>query len=251
MANERTAFPSIEWGKGDKTIVFLHYFSGAAESWRWVAEQMTDYRCIAINLPGFGNAPALEEPSLQQYATAVAAELDRLDVGDYTLVGHSMGGKIALQMAATGHRPPKQVVLIAPSPPTQEPMPDDEKQRMLNNHPSEDNAETTLASATRRQLSDEQHSLAVKTHVIADNSAWRWWLLEGMDHSIADQMASLAMPVTVLASKDDPVIPYDTIECEVLQVIPNTQLVAIAGVGHLIPLEAADWVVAQLRQLSS
>ncbi|MGB3615147.1 MAG: alpha/beta fold hydrolase, partial [Elainellaceae cyanobacterium] len=194
MTKGPIADPSIEWGSGDNTIEFLHYFSGAAESWHWVAERLTDYRCIAINLPGFGNAPALEEPSLIHYADAVSSELSRLDVRDYVLVGHSMGGKIALQLAATSdapsgpatpYCPPQQVVLVAPSPPTQEPMPDDEKQRMLNNHPSEENAETTLSNATQRQLSDEQHTLAVKTHIIVDDSAWRWWLLEGMDHSIA------------------------------------------------------------------
>ncbi|MBW4651065.1 MAG: alpha/beta hydrolase [Kastovskya adunca ATA6-11-RM4] len=240
---------AIEWGRQDKVLVFLHYFGGAAMSWRWVAEQLPDYRCIAINLPGFGKAPAIASPSLRQYADAVCAELAALNVESYTLIGHSMGGKIALQVAAKSERPPEQVVLIAPSPPTQEPMPDEEKQRLLNNHPSQSNAETTLSSATQRALSQEQQALAIETHLIVEETAWRWWLLEGMNHSIADQMPQLQMPVSVLASKDDPVISYNTIESDVLGVISHAKLITTQGVGHLIPLEDPNWVAEQLRRL--
>ncbi|MGF1514194.1 MAG: alpha/beta fold hydrolase [Elainellaceae cyanobacterium] len=249
MTSDPAASPSITWGSGDKAIVFLHYFGGAAESWRWVAEQLSGYRCVALNLPGFGGTSAPEQPSIQQYAQAVAAELDRLSIRDYVLVGHSMGGKIALQTAASSAAPPQQVVLVAPSPPTQEPMPEAEKQRLLDNHPSRDNAETTLSNAARRELTNEQREVAIQTHMNIEDGPWRWWLREGMNHSIADQMAQLSMPVTVLASKDDPVIDYDLVQSDVLAVIPGSKLVAIAGVGHLIPLEAPDWVADQLRQI--
>jgi len=191
----------------------------------------------------------LEQASLPEYANAVLTELKRLDIQDYTLVGHSMGGKIALQVALQGDRPPNRIILIAPSPPNQEPMPDEEKQRLLSNHPSQSNAETTIRNATQKSLTDEQYTVALKTHTGVENTAWRWWLLEGMNNSIADQMANLNIPVTVLASKDDPVIPYDTIQTDVIATIPNAQLIPTQGVGHLIPLESAPWIATQLRQI--
>lgn len=250
------ASPTIEWGSGkrrrdQKTLVFLHYFGGAATSWQWVAEQLPDYRCVAIHLPGFGGRSALEQPSLQKYADAVCHELTQLGIEDYILIGHSMGGKIALQVAATCDRTPSQVVLVAPSPPTQEPMPDEEKERLLNNHPSRDNAETTVTNAVQQSLRDDQHELAIQTHVTVDNSAWRWWLLDGMNHSIADQMPQIAVPVTVIASEDDPVIPFDTIQSDVLDVLPDADLITAQGIGHLMPLESADWLASQLRAIAA
>ena len=251
MLTEINSSPIIEWGSGDKTLVFLHYFGGAAQSWQWVAQQLPEMRCIALNLPGFGGTPAPESPNLQQYTEAVSGAIASLELQDYTLIGHSMGGKIALQVAAISHCPPQQVVLIAPSPVTVEPMPESEKQRMLNNHPSPDNAKTTLKNATKQPLNDEQQALMIETHQIVKNSAWRWWLREGMNHSIADQVSQLGTPVTVLASKDDPVIPYNVIETDVIDLIPHAQLISIEGIGHLIPLEAPDWVATQLRQIIS
>lgn len=252
MNSPETQLPVLEWGQGE-ALVFLHYFGGAAASWRWVAEQLrTDYRCIAIDLPGFGEAPALEEPSLSAYAAAVTNTLMALEVERYTLIGHSMGGKIALKIAADQPENGLQrVILLAPSPPTQEPMPAAEKQRMLNNHPNRENAETTLKNATQQPLSAEQRALAIQTHIAPDNRAWRWWLLEGMEHVIAEQMHRVKAPVSVLASVDDPVIPYDTIKRDVAGIVPRTQLISLQEIGHLMPLEAPDIVANHIRQILS
>jgi len=249
MVAEMNATPTsvMEWGEGKPTLVFLHYFGGAATSWKWVAEQLPDFRCVAIDLPGFGGTPALDTASLSHYAQKVTEELEQLAIADYILVGHSMGGKIALQVAVESDRPPQKVVLVAPSPPTQEPMPDEEKQRLLNNHPSQENAETTVRNATRQELEAEARAIALETHMAVAETAWRWWLLEGMNHSIADQLTDLKVPVTVVASKDDPVIPFDVIQRDVLEQIPNSRLVSINDVGHLIPLEVSDWLAMQLR----
>lgn len=251
MLTEINASPLIEWGSGDQTLVFLHYFGGAAQSWQWVAQQLPQMRCIALNLPGFGGTSAPQQPSLRQYAETVSQTIARLHLKDYTLIGHSMGGKIALQVAVMSHYPPQQVVLIAPSPVTVEPMPEAEKQRMLNNHPSPENAKTTLKNATKQPLNEQQQALVIETHQIVEQTAWRWWILEGMNHSIADQMSQLHIPVTVLASKDDPVIPYNAIKSDVVDILPNANLITLEKVGHLIPLEAPDWVATQLRQIVS
>ncbi len=97
-------------------------------------------------------------------------------------------------------------------------------------------------------INDEQYAVAIQTHKIIEDVAWRWWLLEGMNYSIADQMVQLSVPVTVWASKDDPVISYSLIQTDVMNILPDAKLVTIENVGHLIPLEAAEWTAKQLRQ---
>ncbi|PZV20711.1 MAG: hypothetical protein DCF21_04170 [Leptolyngbya sp.] len=243
--------PFIDQGNGSPTLVFLHYFSGAAASWQWVIDALPEFRCVALDLPGFGHQMPLPNPSLAAYSTFVREAIVALEIEQFILIGHSMGGKIALQVAIDAiDRVPQQVVLMAPSPPTQEPMPENERQRMLHDHTNPDNAATTVDGATQRSLTSAQRAIAIQTHRQAADSAWRWWLLEGMNHSIADRLDRLTSPVTVVASEDDPVIAFGTIQQEVLDLIPQAQLVKLFGLGHLLPLEDPDVVAEILRQIA-
>jgi len=226
----------IKRGRGEFALVLLHYFGGAAESWQWVAGELEDeLRTFAINLPGYGESPALAHPSLRAYADAVRGCIEELRVDSYAIAGHSMGGKIALQLAASEELPGlEQVILVAPSPPTREPMPDSERQRLSENHPSRENAATTVEQATRRPLSESQRETAITTHVGAENAAWQWWLRDGMNAPVT---GSVRVPTTVLASRQDPVIPFSKLQEDFSRLLPEAAFVEIPDVGHLIPLE--------------
>ena len=236
-------------GANGPTLVFIHYFGGAARSWQWVVEQLSDeHECVTLDLPGFGNTSPLDTVSIENFARYVREEMARLGLSDVILIGHSMGGKVVVQAAADDtEQRIAQLVLVAPSPPTTEPMPPEEKERMLH-HPDRDEAETTVRNATRKVLSPEQQTLAIETQLIIDEDTWRWWLLDGMNHSIADQANRIDVPITVLASDDDPVITSEAIQQDVMAVLPEAKLVRTQSIGHLLPLEDPDWVAEQIRR---
>lgn len=253
MSNEALASNSVnEWGKDSKgkTLVFLHYFGGAADTWQWVCRDLApDYHCYALNLPGFGGTTPLEEPSIKNFALYVLDQIGKLNLQTYTLIGHSMGGKIAMLAAAEApDHTIEQLILLAPSPPTIERVPEAEKQQMLV-HPSAEAATANIKKNSVQPLSTDAYELAVGTNYIVDGSTWRWWIQQGMNDSIAEQVNHLSMPVTVLASKDDKAITPDMIHNDVMPNLPNARLIETQGLGHLYPLEQPGWVAEMIRQL--
>src|SRR3954452_22743430 len=92
-------------GEGSPALVFLHYFAGSSRSWRHVVDQAANAcRCVRLDVPGFGGSPPLTAYSVHGVAQAIGAAITPLRLQSYALVGHSMGGKLALAMAPP--RPP-------------------------------------------------------------------------------------------------------------------------------------------------
>ncbi len=253
MSNDALSGNKVnEWGteSSGKTLVFLHYFGGAADTWQWVCYELSnEYRSIAINLPGFGGTAPLEEPSIKNFASYALQLLAELNVNQYTLIGHSMGGKVAMLAAAEAPAGQvEQLILFAPSPPTVERMPDNEKQEMLV-HPSAEAATANIKKNSVQPLSTDAYEIAVATNYIVDGNTWRWWIEQGMNDSIAPLVADLQMPVTVIASKDDKAITPEMIKNDVMPNLKGARLIETQGLGHLYPLEQPGYVAEIIKQL--
>jgi pimeloyl-ACP methyl ester carboxylesterase len=87
-------------GRGP-AVVLVHGLGGFAESWRWNVEALASSATVyALDLPGFGRSakpPAAYD--LAFFATALGAFLDAAGVGQAAVVGHSLGGAVALTYA--------------------------------------------------------------------------------------------------------------------------------------------------------
>jgi pimeloyl-ACP methyl ester carboxylesterase len=83
-------------------LVFVHGSGDSARTWDAVIAALPDFRCIALDLPGHGalrERPGPEAMSVSDYADFVHNELTRRGLSDVCLIGHSLGGGIALRLA--------------------------------------------------------------------------------------------------------------------------------------------------------
>lgn len=84
------------------TVVFCHGLFGQGKNWGNVAKALSDaYRCVMVDMPNHGRSPWRDEVSYPAMAEEVVDFLtdDQADHLPITLVGHSMGGKIAMRVA--------------------------------------------------------------------------------------------------------------------------------------------------------
>lgn len=90
-----------EIGEGPP-IVFVHGLGGCWQNWLENMPRMAElgHRAIALDLPGFGSSPMPPwEISIPGYGKLLGDFCERLDVGPCTLVGNSMGGFVAAEVA--------------------------------------------------------------------------------------------------------------------------------------------------------
>ena len=90
-----------EEGEGP-TVLLVHGYPGGPRDYRWLAPALQGLRIVRIQLPGMGGTPLSTGPatSISGRAELVVQAVEALGLEDFGLVGHSMGGGIAICAAA-------------------------------------------------------------------------------------------------------------------------------------------------------
>jgi len=101
-------------GSSGDNVILIHGFGGDLDNWLFnidaIGEAATVY---ALDLPGHGGSvKALDKPGLASLTAAVESFMDTLGLKDAHFVGHSLGGAIAMNMAATKPGKVKSMTLI-------------------------------------------------------------------------------------------------------------------------------------------
>jgi pimeloyl-ACP methyl ester carboxylesterase len=90
----------VDMGTGP-ALVFVHGLGASWQSWlENIPEFARDHRVVAMDLPGFGYSEMPEaDISIERYARWCFSLLDALGIDAFSVVGNSMGGFIAAEMA--------------------------------------------------------------------------------------------------------------------------------------------------------
>jgi pimeloyl-ACP methyl ester carboxylesterase len=103
--------------KNKPTLLFIHGLANYYGVWNWNIDTLkAHFRCIAIDLPGNGfSSRNGTNYSIDFYAGILIEFIIRLQLKNVVLVGHSMGGLIALKVALSKRIPLQKMILCAPA----------------------------------------------------------------------------------------------------------------------------------------
>jgi pimeloyl-ACP methyl ester carboxylesterase len=203
------------FGEGDHTFLLLHGIGMGRSVYLDVVQRLKG-RVIALDLPGFGEAP---EPTrnltMERHADLVAAYLRHVESGPVVVIGHSMGSQIAAELAARHPSLVEGAILAGPT---------------------VDRAARNVASQARYLLID---LLGERPLVI-----WRGAreYLRGGPHLIRkirativhepeDAFVRIHCPVLVLRGEDDPLATPAWCQA-IIDAIPGAELKTIPDHGH-------------------
>ena len=201
---------------------------------------------IALDLPGFGASP---EPTsawgTEDYAKAVSAVLGEFDL-PVVVLGHSLGGRVAVRLAAAQPQSVKALVL------TGAPL-----LRVGSGGGRGRGPALSFRAARwlhrRGVLPDERMEAMRRKHGSADYRAatgvMRDVLVRVVNESYEDDLRALACPVELVWGDDDNDAPLAVAEGVVSMLgADRARLTTLPGAGHLTPLTAPDALRAAVER---
>jgi 3-oxoadipate enol-lactonase len=239
-----------ESGQGNPTLVFLHYWGGSIRTWQRVIQPLSrKFRCIAYDHRGWGeSAGSANGYDLAQLADDAEAVIHQLDLHDYVLVGHSMGGKVAQLLASRKPQGLKSLILVAPAPPTPQQIPEEAHQIQIHAYDNRQNVEEAIAFLTSSGLSPNLHEQVIEDSLRGSPEAKHFWPNVGAYEDISDRLKYISVPALVIAGEHDRQDPVEQHQREVVARIAGSQLEIIQNAGHLLPLESPEAVAQKIDE---
>jgi pimeloyl-ACP methyl ester carboxylesterase len=239
----------VEIGSGDgPPVVFVHGLSGNWQNWLENLPRFgQERRTVALDLPGFGESePPAEKITISAYGRAVDELCERLDLGEVAVIGNSMGGFIAAEMAIQFPQRVERLGLVSAVGITsvstaRTPVMLWGRIAMLVG--SRGAAERRMA-ITRPRLRHATFSTLVRhpTRIPADllweislgagRDAFKPALESFLDYDVRDRMPDIACPALVVWGGKDMLVPVaDAHEYE--RLIPGARAVVFDDTGHI------------------
>jgi len=253
-AGAELTYVDIGSGPGEP-IVFVH---GLGASWQSWLENLPHFarrhRCIAMDLPGFGTSPELEgEVTIRRYGAIVDALLQQLGIPRAAVVGNSMGGFIAAELALRFPTAVSRLVLVSPAVLWQE------YRRARPLVALAQASDTVLAKA----LADSSPAVARRPRLRAALLAFGGFHLPHLlprelqrelvltsrrtpgflpalqalaSYPLRDELTDLRVPTLVVWGTDDTLVGAEQAD-ELERLIPGARKIVFAHTGHVAMLE--------------
>lgn len=247
-------------------LVFLHGVMGFAANWRRIAKAFeSEYQVLTFDQRGHGRSFHPEDGySPEDYAADLEAILDELGWEQIHLVGHSMGGRVALTFAA--NRPSRVTRLVIEDiGPEMQPAASSLVIRMLDAVPipfsSKREAKEWFDTEFMRIFAAEPNRVALAAYLYANltenenkEAVWRF-SEKGVRESITQgraidrwsEIRSLSMPTLLVRgefSKDLPRVIFE----KVLKANPRIEGVEIKGSGHWVHSDQPETFISVLER---
>lgn len=256
--NDSLSIAYKEHGSGKQTILMIHGLGGNLTHWN--NNFIENQHCIALDLPSYGLSSMKNfQPKtdmLDFYSEVILDFIKQKKLKNVVLMGHSMGGQIAIITALKQPKAIKKLILAAPA--GFENFTETEAQALLNFSKPEtfkNQNEMMLRAGFKRNFYEMPASVEtlIQDRIMipkCDNfnpyfSAVASGVRGMLVHPVRKELSKITIPTLVLFGENDDLIPNKLlhktlITNEVAQIgkeIPNSKIVLIPKAGHLLMYE--------------
>lgn len=229
-------------------ILLIHGAGGMHLSWPSQLRRLPAQTVYALDLPGHGKSGGISSQAITDYAESILTWLDKLQLRQVILCGHSMGGAIAMSIAlrnpervpalvligtAASLRVNRQLLELASRPETVHRAVD-----LLLEWSFDPSAPPSVVQQTRQRLYETPVPLLYNDLLACD----------GFD--VTQQLPQLQPPSLVITGVNDRMTPLRAGKL-LSEMIPNARFESIPDAGHMVILEypqlVADLILRFLK----
>lgn len=251
-------------GDEGSTVAFCHGVFGQGKNWTSIAKALNDgsgdpHRCVLLDMPNHGRSPWTDETSYPAMSDQVAAALE--PEGPLALVGHSMGGKIAMQLAIRHPELVERLCIVDVAPVAYGSM--RPFHRYVAGMKSLDLAALRSREEADAQLSDAVPDPVVRSFLMQNlrrdqrtdaGPQWRWQMNLDLIAASMDELGGWKQPqgqayagqVLWIAGADSGYVRPEHAEA-MRALFPHVRLVTIKHAGHWVHSEQPAVFTAALR----
>ncbi|MDF4201525.1 alpha/beta hydrolase [Maribacter sp. SA7] len=244
-------------GEGEPILLFPG-FTCTGDVWEaTVAELSKDYECHVFTFAGFGDVPAIEKPWLPKIKDGVINYISEKELDNAVLVGHSLGGALALWMAADGNSY-KELIIVDALPSTGAlMMPDFKSEYMIYDSPynkqllamNDTDFEAMVQQMANSMTKEQSNQERIKNWMIqADRETYVYGYTDLLKLDLREDLAKINSPVTILAATE----PYgldmakSTYELQ-YKALAEYTIEFANGSSHFIMYDQPQWFIENLK----
>lgn len=218
-----------------RQLLFLHGAMGCAQHWHSVCEQLRpEYEVHCPDFPGHGIQKGDHSAAtLRELADFVERYASGHGLGNYTLIGYSLGGYVALDMAVR-HMPGLEKVITVATKMQWDPAISESEILKLNVLNLQGIAEKLSA-----EHGGDWTRLIKQTHTILRSI--------GTNPLTRQQMSEISIPVLMLRGERDKLVSSEETELFASS-IPDGRFLTIPGQGHLLERMEVSVLIQAIRQ---
>ena len=235
---------------GPLHVVFAHGWISSRRMWHDVLMRLAPaLSATAFDFHGCGESDrSLTGHDLIGYAADLRAVIASI-TGPVVVVAHSMGARIAQYIALTPPENLTGLVLVAPGVATSTVTVPRHRELTVRAWGSRRRLMAFQKGAMKQEIDAVAFERIVDDALIAQREHWFGWYDDGRSRDFSADLASVRLPVRVIAGADDPLIPVGRVQREVIDRFSDARLVVVGNAGHNLAVEAPDEVLAVIHAL--
>lgn len=227
------------------TCIFIHGLGSSQNYYFAVLAHLAPvHRCIAIDTYGSGRSQYTGlEQSIDTIALDVVKVMDGLRVDKAVIIGHSMGGTTALQLAAKHPDRVAGLVAIGPVHPTPSTGQIFEKRIQVVSEDGMEPMANTIPDAATGSRSTPLQKAFIRELILGQNPEGYISLCRVVSEAITPDYAAIKAPLLIVAGEEDKSAPLEGCKHILGHVASSTKtLQTLPGIGHWHCIEASDEV---------